>query len=80
MAASTNATEKTADTIDYDFIGSKDEIAEARTVTSRTRLRSKVADDIEKFLQKGGAISEIAPEVTADPPKKPESNYGSRAI
>jgi hypothetical protein len=71
---------KTGDGIDYDFIGSREEFAESRTVTSRSRLRSKVEDDIAAFLHEGGTISEIAPDVTADPPKKPESNYGSRAI
>lgn len=80
MAASAKAASKPRDTIDYDYIGSKEEIAEGRTITSRSRLRSKVEDDIAAFLNKGGTISEIAADVTADPPKKPESNYGSRAI
>jgi hypothetical protein len=68
------------DGVDLEFIGSKDEKAETRSVTSRTRLRSQVEEDIARFLQQGGAISQIAPDVTADPPRKPESNYGSRAI
>ena len=71
---------KSSDGIDYEFIGSREEFAESRTITSRSRLRSKVEDDIAAFLHQGGTIDEIAPDVTADPPKKPESNYGSRAI
>lgn len=66
--------------VDLEFIGSKDEKAETRSVTSRTRLRSQVEEDIARFLQQGGAINHIDPDVTADPPRKPESNYGSRAI
>lgn len=66
--------------VDLEFIGSKDEKAETRSVTSRHRLRSQVEDDIARFLQSGGSIDQIAPDVTADPPRKPESNYGSRAI
>jgi hypothetical protein len=76
----TKANGKSGDGIDYDFIGSREEFAESRTVTSRSRLRSKVEDDIAAFLHQGGTIDEIAADVTADPPKKPESNYGSRAI
>lgn len=66
--------------VDLSFIGSREEVAESRSVTSRKRLRSQVETDIQAFLNKGGEISEIAPDVTADPPKRPESNYGSRAI
>ena len=66
--------------VDLEFIGSKDEKAETRSVTSRHRLRSQVEEDIARFLQEGGAINHIEPDVTADPPRKPESNYGSRAI
>ncbi len=78
MAVKTQA--KNQNTIDYEFIGSKEEVAESRTVTSRKRLRSKVEDDIESFLKRGGSIDKIAADVTADPPRKPQSNYGSRAI
>jgi hypothetical protein len=57
-----------------------DETAESRTIASRMKIRDKVEEDIARFLSKGGAISEIDPNVTADPPRKPESNYGARAI
>ena len=42
--------------------------------------RKKIQEEIEAFLKSGGAINEIAPNVTADPPKKPESNYGGQPI
>lgn len=66
--------------IDLEYIGSKDETAETRTIASRARLRSQMDSDIEKFLSQGGTISEIEPNVTADPPTKPVSSYGSRPI
>lgn len=72
--------EQSASKVDLNQIGSKDEAVENRTVESRNVLRNKVEDDIAAFLARGGTISEIAPDVTADPPKKPENNYGSRAI
>lgn len=66
--------------LDLEYLGSKDEAAETRTLASRARLRSQMDDDIEKFLSKGGKISEIEPNVTADPPTKPVNSYGSRPI
>ena len=71
---------KQYDTIDYDFLGSKDDVAESRTVASRFRIRQKIQDDVEAFLNQGGRINEINPNVTADPPRRPVSNYGGRAI
>lgn len=59
---------------------SNDETAESRTIASRMKIRDKVEEDIARFLSKGGEIDEIASDVTADPPRKPESNYGARAI
>lgn len=66
--------------VDMDYIGSKEESAETRSVASRAKLRSKMNDDVEAFLKKGGKIQEIEPNVMADPPRKPVSNYGSRPI
>jgi hypothetical protein len=59
----------------------KDEdVPEERTVSSRQGLRDEMARQIEEFLSRGGQIKEIDPNVTADPPRKPESEYGSRPI
>lgn len=57
-----------------------EEFAEERSITSRERARSQLNSEIEEFLARGGAISEIDPEVTADPPRKPQPKYGSRPI
>ncbi|MCK7599121.1 hypothetical protein M0G74_17740 [Microbulbifer sp. CAU 1566] len=57
-----------------------DEFSEERTITSRQRARSQLSSEVEAFLAQGGAINEIAPEVTADPPRKPQPKYGSRPI
>lgn len=48
--------------------------------TSREEARRKLQQDMEKFLNSGGAIKQIDADVRADPPRKPESNYGSRPI
>lgn len=57
-----------------------EEFAEERSVTSRQRARTQLSAEIEEFLARGGAISEIDPEITADPPRKPQPKYGSRPI
>ena len=51
-----------------------------RTISSKKNQRSQLQNDIAAFLKKGGQVQAIDPHVTADPPKKPESNYGSRPI
>lgn len=66
--------------VDLAFIGSKDEVAETRNVASRERVRTELETEVEKFLRMGGAIVNVKPNVMADPPRKPESNYGSRPI
>lgn len=50
------------------------------SLTSREDARRKLQEDMEKFLNSGGAIKQIDSDVRADPPRKPESNYGSRPI
>ena len=54
--------------------------AEERTVASRQALREEMDRQVAEFLARGGKIQEIDPNVTADPPRKPESDYGSRPI
>ena len=63
-----------------EFFGSREDRPEDRTVTSRAKVRTELTDQIEAFLAKGGAINHIDPNVMADPPRKPQSNYGSRPI
>lgn len=54
--------------------------AETLTVSSKEALRRQLEEEMERFLSKGGKVQEIAPDVTADPPQKPVSNYGSKPI
>ncbi|TQV70764.1 hypothetical protein FKG94_20780 [Exilibacterium tricleocarpae] len=66
--------------VEKEFFGSRDDHAEGRSVSSRDRLRGQLQDEVEKFLSQGGKIDRVDPHVTADPPKKPNSSYGSRPI
>lgn len=64
---------------DMEFIGSSEE-GVLRSIASRETLRNKVDSEVEAFLKAGGQINKIEPNVMADPPRKPTSNYGSRPI
>ncbi len=64
----------------FAFLGSKEESADERTVESRRRLREMMDSQVEEFLAKGGKIEEVPSNVTADPPRKPASDYGNRPI
>lgn len=57
-----------------------EDMPEERTVASRQKLREEMEREIEEFLSRGGKIAQIEPNVTADPPRKPDSDYGSRPI
>jgi len=49
--------------------------------TARKKAEQDELDhQIEAFLDSGGQIDVIEPNVLADPPKKPVSNYGSQPI
>lgn len=50
------------------------------SVSSKERIRRQLEDDMQRFLADGGQVQLVDPNVTADPPKKPVSNYGSRPI
>lgn len=54
--------------------------AETLTVSSKEALRRQLEEEMERFLARGGKVQEIPPDVTADPPQKPTSNYGSKPI
>jgi hypothetical protein len=49
-------------------------------VAGRQKVREKLAKDVEAFLAKGGRIQEVDANITADPPVRPTSEYGSRPI
>ena len=42
--------------------------------------RDQLAADIEQFLQQGGQVRDVPRGERADPPKKPENNYGRGSI
>jgi hypothetical protein len=66
--------------VEKEFFGSLNDRPEDRTVTSRARIRNELSNQIESFLAQGGQINQIEPNVMADPPRKPDSDYGSRPI
>lgn len=51
-------------------------------LTSSEKLleRQRLQSEIEAYLASGGMIRQIPANVRADPPKKPESNYGGQPI
>lgn len=75
---------------DEDLIESEDESEEepesssvelaSDSVSAKETERRRLQAEVEAFLAAGGKINYIAPNVVADPPKKPESNYGGQPI
>ncbi|CDF86933.1 transcriptional regulator SutA [Pseudomonas sp. QL9] len=53
---------------------------ELPSVEAKQKERDALARAMEEFLSRGGKVQEIEPNVVADPPKKPDSKYGSRPI
>jgi len=58
----------------------KVEQVEVHSTAARAALRDTIAADVEAFLKRGGSIEKVATDQRADPPKKPESNYGRGSI
>jgi len=56
------------------------ETMEDFSIASRQKIRDELDAQIAEFLSRGGKIDQIDPNVTADPPKKPTSDYGGRPI
>jgi hypothetical protein len=50
------------------------------SIEAKQSERDALAKAMEEFLARGGKVQEIDPNVVADPPKKPDSKYGSRPI
>lgn len=50
------------------------------TVNEKIEERERLNEAVEAFLASGGTISEVEPNLMADPPKKPENKYGSHPI
>lgn len=56
------------------------EDVDSASLTAKETERLRIQAEIEAYLARGGKINEIPPNVVADPPKKPESNYGGQPI
>lgn len=53
---------------------------ELPSVEAKQRERDALEKAMQDFLARGGQVQEIDANVVADPPKKPDSKYGSRPI
>ena len=56
------------------------EVEELASVEAKQKERDALARAMEEFLSRGGKVQEVEPNVVSDPPKKPDSKYGSRPI
>src|SRR5690606_5545114 len=56
------------------------ELEELPSLEAKQRERDELALAMEEYLARGGRVQEVEPNVVADPPKKPDSKYGSRPI
>lgn len=65
---------ETVDEIDTDLLVSQS------SMMAKMAERERLNAEIEKFLAVGGQISQVDPDVMADPPRKPENKYGSHPI
>ncbi|MAD45424.1 MAG: hypothetical protein CMH98_10490 [Oceanospirillaceae bacterium] len=77
--------ESANDNSDNNDDNSKDEDMVAADIShtsleARNKLRESMAAEVEAFLSRGGNIQKIDDNVMADPPRKPQTNYGSRPI
>ena len=51
-----------------------------RSITSREAERQELEGAMLAFLSGGGSVQSIEKDLRKDPPRRPESNYGSRPI
>jgi hypothetical protein len=56
------------------------DVEELPSVEAKQKERDALARAMEEFLSRGGKVQEVEANVVADPPKKPDSKYGSRPI
>ena len=54
--------------------------SDSYTPEARAEDRDQLAQDVQAFLKGGGEVDEVARGQRADPPKKPQNNYGRGAI
>ena len=71
------------DSDDAESTAEKDAVEDLVVSTSsaaRDEMRQSMEDDVAAFLARGGQITQVDDNVMADPPRKPQTNYGSRPI
>ncbi|WP_422910621.1 transcriptional regulator SutA [Pseudomonas sp. MAC6] len=56
------------------------DVEELPSIEAKQKERDALARAMEEFLARGGKVQEVEANVVADPPKKPDSKYGSRPI
>ena len=54
--------------------------SEVHSVDARASVRDQLADDVARFLNGGGRVEEVPKDFRADPPRRPENNYGRGSI
>ncbi len=54
--------------------------ADVHSVSARSSVRSQLEQDVERFLEAGGCVEEVPRDFRADPPRRPENNYGRGSI
>lgn len=54
--------------------------AEVSLAAEKRRMREKLQADMEAFLKNGGAVQTVEENYRADPPRKPDIQYGSSPI
>ncbi|MDF1764705.1 MAG: hypothetical protein P1U57_15000, partial [Oleibacter sp.] len=50
------------------------------SAAEKEKLRQAMMADVEAFLSRGGRIQTIEDDVLGDPPRRPQTSYGSRPI
>lgn len=61
-------------------VSDKETTEEVHGIELREQARQSLAADIEAFLSDGGKVESIEANLRADPPKRPENNYGRGSI
>jgi len=56
------------------------ECSSESTEIVRENVRQQLSSDVDLFLSNGGNVQRVDNNVRADPPKKPNMNYGSAPI
>ena len=55
-------------------------LVDAHTIRARQNQRDQLAADLEAFLNAGGKVKNVEADLRADPPRKPQNNYGKGSI